>query len=89
MLNWAPGQQVAELPSNIMADTAWRRGLAFLAEFRLSFDLQVFPHQLEEAASLVGQHPEITFILNHGGYLLPDERPADGLETRSGHTCSS
>jgi predicted TIM-barrel fold metal-dependent hydrolase len=72
MLNWTPGQQVAERP-DLMADAPWRRGLACLSEFGLSFDLQVFPHQLEEAASLAGQHPEITFILNHGGYLLPDE----------------
>jgi predicted TIM-barrel fold metal-dependent hydrolase len=72
MLNWAPEQQVAERP-DLMADPTWRRGLACLAEFGLSFDLQVFPHQLEEAAGIVAEYPETTFILNHGGYLLPDE----------------
>ena len=72
MLNWAPGQQVAERP-DLMADPAWRRGLACLEGLGLSFDLQVFPHQLEEAAALVGQFPSTTFILNHGGFLLPDD----------------
>jgi predicted TIM-barrel fold metal-dependent hydrolase len=72
MLNWAPDQQVAERP-DLMADPAWRRGLACLADFGLSFDLQVFPHQLQEAAEIVAQNPETTFILNHGGYLRPDE----------------
>ena len=32
-----------------------------------------FPHQLEEAVSIVAENPETKFILNHGGYLLPDE----------------
>ena len=72
MLNWAPEQQVAERP-DLMADPAWRRGLACLEGLGLSFDLQVFPHQLEEAAALAGQFPGTTFILNHGGFLLPDD----------------
>jgi predicted TIM-barrel fold metal-dependent hydrolase len=72
MLNWAPEQRVAERP-NLMADSQWRRGLSCLEALGLSFDLQVFPHQLEDAATTVRQFPSTTFILNHGGFLLPDE----------------
>ena len=35
----------------------------------LSFDLQVFPHQLQRAAELIASEPEIVFILDHGGYM--------------------
>jgi predicted TIM-barrel fold metal-dependent hydrolase len=82
MLNWDPEHRVAERP-DLLSDVNWLAGLRILKRFDLSFDLQVFPHQLEEAAAVVRSNPEIVFILNHGGFLLPDE-PERRAQWRSG-----
>lgn len=68
MLNWSAEEQVAELP-DLMSNSRWRAGLAGLARHGLSFDLQVFPSQLAEAARLAADFPEVSFVLNHGGFL--------------------
>jgi predicted TIM-barrel fold metal-dependent hydrolase len=75
MLNWEPGEEVAERPG-ILDDPAWAEGLGLLAERGLSFDLQVFPSQLLRAAEIVGAHPGVQFVLDHGGYVQErtDER---------------
>lgn len=51
----------------LMASPAWRAGFARLAPLGLSFDLQVYPHQLLEAAQLAADFPETTIVLNHTG----------------------
>jgi predicted TIM-barrel fold metal-dependent hydrolase len=56
----------------------WERGLAKLAGYGLSFDLQVNPGQLEAAAGLAHRHPELVFVLNHCG--MPRERTPSALE---------
>ena len=60
-----------------MADPAWRRGYARLAEHRLSFDLQAPWWRLEEAARLNADFPETLIVLNHTG--LPGDRSAESL----------
>jgi predicted TIM-barrel fold metal-dependent hydrolase len=62
--------------SDLMRDPAWQRGLGELARRQLSFELQVFPGQMADAAELARLHPEITFILQHAGML--EDRSADG-----------
>ncbi|MET3805596.1 putative TIM-barrel fold metal-dependent hydrolase [Nakamurella sp. UYEF19] len=68
MLDWHGGLKQA---SPLLRDGQWRRGLATLAGRALSFDLQVLPAQLPEAAALVGEFPEVEFVLNHGGLHIP------------------
>jgi len=68
MLNWEPDEPIAARP-DLLGDPAWEAGLDMLAERGLLFDLQVFPSQLRQAADVVERHPEVTFVLNHGGYL--------------------
>jgi len=46
----------------------WIKGLEVLAEYGYSFDLQVWQHQLREAATVVARVPKVLFILNHTGY---------------------
>lgn len=61
----------------VMADSKWRRGLSLLAPLGLSFDLQVLPAQLGQAARLAAEFHETVFILNHGGYHVrasPEQR---------------
>lgn len=52
---------------NLFENEPWRRGYAQLADFGLSFDLQLNPHQFRQAAALSAQHPEIPLIIGHLG----------------------
>lgn len=74
MLNWEPGEEIAERP-DLLDDPAWLAGLELLTEHGLSFDLQLFPSQLARAAEVVGDHPGVLFVLNHGGYLQEANPP--------------
>ena len=55
-----------------MDDPKWRDGFAHLANYKLSFDLQVPFWHLDQAAELARDFPRTTIILNHTG--LPGER---------------
>lgn len=52
---------------DLLHDAAWRRGFAQLAEHRLSFDLQLYPHQMADARRLAEEHGETAIIVNHAG----------------------
>lgn len=56
----------------------WRQGYALLEKYDLSFDLQVYHHQMADAAALAGRHPGISMLLNHTG--LPVRRDPDYLD---------
>ena len=78
ILNWHPDPdktyiQVPEL----MESPAWRRGFAALAPRGLSFDLQCYPGQFDQALRLADAFPATSIILNHAG--MPIDRSADGF----------
>ncbi|MEL7462422.1 MAG: amidohydrolase family protein [Pseudomonadota bacterium] len=50
--------------------------IAKLADYGLTFDLQVFPAQMEDAAALADACPDVTFILQHAGML--EDRSEEG-----------
>lgn len=53
-----------------MREPAWRANFAVLAEFGLSFDLQLYPDQMPAAAILAAEHPDVTFVINHAGMYV-------------------
>jgi predicted TIM-barrel fold metal-dependent hydrolase len=55
-----------------LTDPQWLKGFALLEKYRLSFDLQVYPHQMADAAALAARHPGVQLMLNHTG--LPIRR---------------
>lgn len=59
-------------------DSAWARGYRLLAKFDLSFDLQVFPAQMEAMAKLAARHEEVPIIVCHTGF--PWDRSDAGVE---------
>lgn len=79
MLNWdsVPGRAFAE-HDGLMASVAWRRGYAVLASMGLSFDMQIWPRQMHEAAGLIAAYPESQVALNHTGF--PIDRDAAGMQ---------
>lgn len=79
MLNWSdnPGLRFAER-GDLMQDSQWRAGYRLLAKFGGSFDLQVWPWQLEQSARLAKDVPEVPVVLNHTG--MPRDWSEDGVE---------
>lgn len=52
-------------PDGFMLQTDFQRGIAALGEHGLTYDILIFPHQLEEARKLVASFPEQDFVLDH------------------------
>lgn len=80
ILNWDPDPFLTftDRP-DYMTDSRWLDGYRQLARHGLSFDLQVYPWQLEAAAKLASQFPDTLVILNHAG--MPFHQRGKGLET--------
>lgn len=53
-----------------MRETTWRENFALLEKHGLSFDLQLYPSQMEEAAALARAHPGIQLVINHAGMFV-------------------
>ncbi len=53
-----------------MQEPTWLTGFALLRRFNLSFDLQIYPSQMQEATNLAAQHPDVQLILNHTGMFV-------------------
>jgi predicted TIM-barrel fold metal-dependent hydrolase len=62
---------------DILNSDLWRANIGLLRAHHMSFDLQLFPSQMESAARLARQHPDVQFILLHVG--LPMDQTQDGL----------
>lgn len=80
ILNWHPDPRVSHTPRpGIINEPAWRSSFARLSGLGLSFDLQVFPEQLGDAAQLASDFPETTIVLDHLG--MPLARDVDYLKS--------
>lgn len=78
MLNWGDQERVRLCDrGDYLSDAAWQRGFARLGELGLSFDLQVNPWQLADAARMAERHPDTQVVVNHAG--LPFEYQGGGL----------
>jgi predicted TIM-barrel fold metal-dependent hydrolase len=58
-------------------DPTFRRNFAALADYDLSFELQVFAKQMAGAARLAAAFPKTTFVLQHCG--MPEDLSDDGM----------
>lgn len=76
ILNTHPQPKYAHVQVEYLRDPQWERGFARLAAHGLSFDLQLYPHQMAEAAAIVARHTEVPVIINHTG--MPIERDDAG-----------
>lgn len=63
---------------HFLNNTQWRTNFALLAKHDLSFDAQLYPEQMYDAAAFFAQHPEIPIIIDHAG--SPYDQTAHGLE---------
>jgi predicted TIM-barrel fold metal-dependent hydrolase len=69
-LHWHenPAYRFAARP-DLAADPKVRENIGRLADYDWSFDLQVFPPQMADAARLAAACPGVTFVLQHAGML--------------------
>ena len=51
--------------TNLLAEPAFLRGFAAIAERKLSFDVWVYGHQLPDVVILAREYPDTTFVLDH------------------------
>lgn len=65
--------------AELMVDPKWVRGFAQLAALELSFDLQIYPGQMDAAHRLLSDFAETSVILDHIG--MPIDRSAAGLRS--------
>jgi predicted TIM-barrel fold metal-dependent hydrolase len=77
IVNWHVDPLKTYTPRDMLKDPAWRRGFGLLAKYGLSFDLQLYPLQMFEAANLAYDHPDTQIIVNHAG--MPTDRDEVGL----------
>jgi predicted TIM-barrel fold metal-dependent hydrolase len=75
---------------HFMREPQWREHFALLRRHDLSFDLQLYPSQMEEAAALAREHADTLFIVNHAGMFVDRNSVAgyrawrEGLRTLAG-----
>jgi predicted TIM-barrel fold metal-dependent hydrolase len=55
---------------HFMREPLWQKNFALLRGYGMSFDLQLYPSQMEEAAALARAHGETMFIINHAGMFV-------------------
>ncbi len=78
IVNWHPDPAKTYIErSDLLTDPAWLAGFALLKKYDLSFDLQLYPAQMAEAAQVAHNHPDTVIILNHAG--MPVDRDADSI----------
>ncbi len=78
IVNWHkdPAKAVVSKP-DFLTDAAWLRGFGLLRKYNLSFDLQIYPSQMADAAALAQAHPDTMIVLNHAG--MPVDRDAEAI----------
>jgi predicted TIM-barrel fold metal-dependent hydrolase len=70
ILNRHPDSLYNYVQQDYLHDEAWRRNFGLLARYGLSFDLQLYPSQMADAAALAREHPDTLLILNHAGMFV-------------------
>lgn len=83
-LHWHENEMYRFAKSPDLADDpVFRRNFSALADYNLSFELQVFAGQMESAARLAADFPKTVLVLQHCG--MPEDLSAEGMEKwRSG-----
>jgi predicted TIM-barrel fold metal-dependent hydrolase len=77
-LHWHENEQYRFRKDPDIADNpAFRLNFAALADYDLSFDLQIFAGQMPGAARLAADFPKTTFILQHAG--MPEDFSEGGM----------
>lgn len=69
---------------HFMREPQWREHFGLLRRHGMSFDLQLYPSQMEEAAALAREHDDTLFIVNHAGMFVDRDSVAGYRAWRDG-----
>ena len=59
--------QYSHAKKDYLKDELWQDNFRHLANRKLSFDIQIYPHQFDDACKLAKRYQNVLFILNHTG----------------------
>lgn len=77
IVNWHVDPRRSYTPRDVTQDEQWAAGFGLLAKYGLSFDLQCYPGQMPQLASIIARHPDVPVIVNHLG--MPVIRDGEGV----------
>jgi predicted TIM-barrel fold metal-dependent hydrolase len=77
IVNWHQNPALTFTPHDLLADPAWLSGYRLLGKYGLSFDMQLYPGQMDAAHRLAVRHPETLIVINHTG--MPADRDQHGI----------
>jgi predicted TIM-barrel fold metal-dependent hydrolase len=78
-INWHPDPaKTYVIRPDLIKTEAWRQGFSLLQHFGLSFDLQLYPAQMSDAAALAHAYPDTLIILDHAGMAV--DRDKEGIQ---------
>jgi predicted TIM-barrel fold metal-dependent hydrolase len=80
ILNVHPDKTLTFVDRHYMGEAGWRANFKLLEKFGLSFDLQIYPPQMQAAAGLAADNPGILLILDHTG-MFADRDSVEGWRT--------
>jgi predicted TIM-barrel fold metal-dependent hydrolase len=69
---------------HFMREPQWRKHFGLLRRHDMSFDLQLYPSQMEEAAALARAHGDTQLIVNHAGMFVDRDSVAGYRAWRDG-----
>jgi len=52
---------------HLLRNSSWRENFALLDKYNLSFDLQLYPEQMKEAAEFLVGFPKVPIVIDHAG----------------------
>lgn len=67
-----------------LRDAQWQRNLGLLEKHGLLFEMQLYPHQMLEAAKLAQRYPDLVMVINHGGMYVDRAGPEGWRQWRKG-----
>lgn len=84
ILNRHPNPLYNYVARDYLRDETWRKHFGLLARYGFSFDLQLYPAQMKEAAQLAAAHPDVQIVVNHAGMFVDRNTVAGYREWRDG-----
>jgi len=69
--------EISFAQTNLLDDAIWRAQFALLSDHGLRFDLQLYPEQMQQAASFLANHPKVSVVIDHLG--SPYDSTKEGL----------
>ena len=66
------------IKEHLLRNSIWQKNFALLDKHNLSFDLQLYPEQMKEAAEFFGGFPKVPIVIDHAG--SPYDQTESGLK---------